>query len=65
MFRITRSLAILMLAVLTVGSITSSCSAQRAPKLKPTVTFATTWDSAVAEAKLLNLPIVLHSHGFN
>jgi hypothetical protein len=32
--------------------------------LKPTVTFAKTWDAAVAEAKLLNLPIVVHSHGF-
>jgi hypothetical protein len=34
------------------------------PKIKPTVTFARTWDEAVAEAKELNLPIVVHSHGF-
>ena len=33
-------------------------------KPKPTVTFARTWDSAVAEAQLLNVPIVVHSHGF-
>ena len=33
-------------------------------KLKPTVTFARTWDAAVEEAKLLNVPIVVHSHGF-
>ena len=34
------------------------------PKLKPTVEFARTWDAAVEEAKLLNVPIVVHSHGF-
>lgn len=31
---------------------------------KSTVTFAKTWDAAVEEAKLLNMPIVVHSHGF-
>jgi hypothetical protein len=31
---------------------------------KATVTFAKSWDAAVEEAKLLNLPIVIHSHGF-
>jgi hypothetical protein len=33
-------------------------------KIKPTVTFAKSWDAAVEEAKLLNVPIVVHSHGF-
>ena len=28
------------------------------------VRFATSWDDAVEEAKLLNVPIVVHSHGF-
>ncbi len=31
---------------------------------KPTVNFARSWDAAVEEAQLLNLPIVVHSHGF-
>jgi hypothetical protein len=31
---------------------------------KPTVAFARTWEAGVAEAKTLNLPIVVHSHGF-
>jgi len=35
------------------------------PKLHPSVNFAPTWDAAVAEAKLLNVPIVVHQHGFN
>ena len=34
------------------------------PKLKDTVKFAKTWEAAVEEAKLLNVPIVVHSHGF-
>jgi hypothetical protein len=33
-------------------------------KPEPSVTYAKTWDAAVEEAKLLNLPIVVHSHGF-
>jgi ABC-type uncharacterized transport system YnjBCD substrate-binding protein len=33
-------------------------------KVKPSVTYAKTWEAAVAEAKLLNVPIVVHSHGF-
>ncbi|MHC4817951.1 MAG: hypothetical protein ACYTF8_07845 [Planctomycetota bacterium] len=33
-------------------------------KVKPSVDFAKTWEAAVAEAKLLNVPIVVHSHGF-
>ncbi len=34
------------------------------PKIKPTVEFAHTWEAAVAEAKMLNLPLVVHNHGF-
>ena len=34
------------------------------PDVKPSVTYAPTWEAAVAEGKLLNLPIVVHSHGF-
>jgi hypothetical protein len=33
-------------------------------KPKATVEFAKTWEAAVAEAKLLNVPLVVHSHGF-
>ncbi|HEX5139075.1 MAG TPA: hypothetical protein VFY93_19050 [Planctomycetota bacterium] len=34
-------------------------------KPEPSVTYATSWDAAVEEAKLLNVPIVVHDHGFN
>jgi len=33
-------------------------------KVKPSVTYAKSWDAAVAEGKMLNLPLVIHSHGF-
>ena len=33
-------------------------------KIKPSVEYAKSWDAAVEEARLLNLPIVVHSHGF-
>lgn len=33
-------------------------------KPEPSVTYARSWDAAVEEAKLLNMPIVVHSHGF-
>src|SRR5262245_16439959 len=35
-------------------------------KAKPvtSVSYAKTWEAAVEEAKLLNMPIVVHNHGF-
>ena len=33
-------------------------------KPKESVNFAKTWDKAIEEAKTLNVPIVVHSHGF-
>ena len=35
------------------------------PKLHDSVNFAPSWEAAVEEAKLLNVPIVVHNHGFN
>lgn len=34
------------------------------PKIKPCVTFATSWEAAIEEAKLLSAPIVVHRHGW-
>ena len=34
------------------------------PKLKETVKFAKSWEAAIDEARLLNVPLVVHSHGF-
>ncbi|MFT7616899.1 MAG: hypothetical protein ACI97A_000529 [Planctomycetota bacterium] len=59
-----RSLLIALLLSLTFVAISDDAWAQKKPKLKETVTFAQTWDAAVEEAKLLNVPMVLHSHGF-
>lgn len=33
-------------------------------KIKPSVTYAKSWEAAVEEGKLLNVPLVVHSHGF-
>lgn len=39
-------------------------AAAQADSVKPSVAYAKSWEAAVEEAKLLNLPIVVHSHGF-
>lgn len=59
-----RSTVPVLLFALAFLGVTTGCAAQKKPKIKNTVTFATSWESAVSEAKLLNLPIVVHSHGF-
>ena len=33
-------------------------------KIKPSVTYARSWEAAIAEARLLNIPIVVHNHNF-
>jgi len=48
-------------AALTLAATLGSA---KGDKPEPSVTYAKTWDAAVAEAKLLNVPIVVHSHGF-
>ncbi len=53
---------LLLLAAVMV--LSGSAQAQKKPKIKPTVPFAKSWDAAVEEAKLLNVPLVVHSHGF-
>ena len=49
-------------ALLAVAALAATATAKE--KIKPSVTYAKTWEAAVEEAKLLNVPIVLHSHGF-
>ena len=50
-----------MTAVLAVAATMAAAGGE---KPKPSVTYARTWEAAVEEAKLLNVPIVVHSHGF-
>lgn len=42
----------------------AAASATAKDEIKPIVRFAKTWEKAVEEGKTLNLPIVVHSHGF-
>lgn len=51
-------------ATVLIALFAGDLAAQKKPKIKDTVTFAPTWEAAVEEAKLLNVPIVVHSHGF-
>ena len=46
-------------AILMLASV-----AMAGDKPNPTVKFAKNWKAAVEEAKTLNVPIVVHSHGF-
>ncbi len=56
--------AILLMAALALTLVVPQALAQKKHKIKDTVTFAPSWKAAVEEAKLLNVPIVVHSHGF-
>ena len=56
--------ALVAVATLALAGASTAQKAGKAPKIKDTVTFAKSWDAAVEEAKLLNVPIVVHSHGF-
>jgi hypothetical protein len=49
---------------LTLSIALLATTAVAGPKVKPSVEFARSWDAAVAEAKMLNVPIVVHNHGF-
>lgn len=56
------SIALMCGAALVVAGLSATAGSKDKPA--PSVTFARTWDAAVEEAKLLNLPIVIHNHGF-
>ena len=60
----TRTLAVLaaVLIAATAGSV--AVAKDKKPEIKPSVTYAKSWEAAVKEAKELNVPIVVHSHGF-
>lgn len=55
----TRRLMVVLAALLISVAVYA-----KADKPKPSVAYAKSWEAAVEEAKLLNVPIVLHSHGF-
>ena len=47
-------------AAVTMGSVFAGGKDEP----KPSVTYAKSWEKAIEEAKLLNVPMVVHSHGF-
>jgi hypothetical protein len=56
--------SLLLAFVLAAAAVPGAAQRQRKPKIKPSVSYAVTWEGAVAEARLLKLPIVVHDHGF-
>jgi len=53
-----------MLSAAVLAAALGCGTAAAKEKIKDSVKYAPTWDAAVEEAKLLNLPLVVHSHGF-
>lgn len=49
-----------MAALLAVATVPGAAK----DKPKESVNYAPSWEAAVEEAKFLNVPIVVHSHGF-
>jgi hypothetical protein len=62
MFARTAIVAVAAIAAVATGAI--AVAKDKKPEIEPSVTYAKSWDKAIAEAKLLNVPIVVHSHGF-
>ena len=60
----TASAAPLALLLVLGLSALPAAAKDKKPDIEPSVTYATSWDEAVAEAKLLNVPIVVHNHKF-
>jgi hypothetical protein len=59
-------IATLMLTVAGIAAGMSMSAALAAKdEIKPFIKVPKTWDAAVEEAKKYNLPIVVHSHGWN
>jgi hypothetical protein len=59
-----RPLTLFLAPLALVAGIAATGRASGADRPEPSVTFARSWEAAVEEARLLNVPIVIHSHGF-
>ncbi|MGQ0615099.1 MAG: hypothetical protein ACT4PV_15310 [Planctomycetaceae bacterium] len=54
-----------LLPLTLAGGVALACGvAVAGGKPGPSVRYAASWDEAVAEARALNLPLVVHRHGF-
>lgn len=54
--------ALCIAAVLALG--TAGAWAGKARARKPAIRWATSWEDAVETARALNVPIIVHRHGF-
>ncbi len=56
-------LCVLLLSVLFLCA-TAGAGKTKKIKVKATVRWAESWEAAITEARALNLPIIIHRHGF-
>lgn len=56
---------IAMLVVASAALAGALAAAVAKDEVKPFISVPKTWDAAVEEAKKLNVPIVVHSHGWD
>lgn len=49
---------------LCAALLAAATGAHAGEKPGPSVRFARSWDDALTEARALNLPLVIHRHGF-
>lgn len=61
---LTRSLVVVAAALVAAATGATAIARDKKPDIKESVTYAKSWEAAVKEAKELNVPIVVHSHGF-
>ena len=59
-----RIATLVLAATATAATLTMGVALAAKDEVKPIVHVPKTWEAAVAEAKTLNVPIVVHSHGF-
>jgi len=52
-------------ATIAAATFTAGSALAGKDEIKPFIKVPKTWEAAVEEGKKLNLPIVVHSHGWN
>ena len=57
-----RIATLVLASVALAGALTAAVAKD---EIKPFIHVPKTWEAAVEEGKSLNLPIVVHSHGWN
>jgi len=60
-----RIATMVLTATAVAAALTAGAALAGKDEIKPFIKVPKTWDAAVEEGKKFNLPIVVHSHGWN